>query len=670
MQFKNFKYTISCFYRALFCLLLFFILATNLSAAEKSGLSIITISYGDGRVALFWPPSPLFYSGGGWQLEDASSGKIVARWGAAELEQGIASFSVERQRKLRPFLAELRSQKNRKERGSQVAWLLIGAMSDFQAARKLGLGRVLDLVPKGKRSYRLVLLDKNNRPTGKKLISPAIDGWRASSQPEGVVNLRGESSSIGMELYWELSAKPSIPTPVFQVTRTDGNGKEILLTQEPLWLSPELEPGKSAFVDSLAPLETKLTYSVRLQDIFGRLSKPDLVTILNVDLEALKPPEKIKVKPGSNQVEISWLLKENPYTSGYVVERSRRSNGIYEVLTAKGLSRTTDDYLDKTAQGGFTYYYRVRSLGPRGDVGQAPNPVSVMVETAGLPSAPAKLRSEVKPTRVRLFWTPRALPVAGYIVEKKREHDKTWVRLNSSLMTLPQFDDPINLGDFGQRRYRVIAVAFGNQKSRPSDEITVHLPGHPPVPAPFFADIQSEGGGVKLTFHVSKPENSTDSLLIVRGNSGKDLGLVIARDIDSSQTIYEDRRVKPGENYWYALIALDKTGHRSKMSNKLFIVVGASEIPQPHQPRVKFVEKPFRRVRITFDQPQGYLRTAVMRKLVDGPWLTIVGDVAGVNEIVDADPPASGLIQYRIAYLDENHNWGPPSKSITLDLDR
>ncbi|MCK5681362.1 hypothetical protein KAI46_11190, partial [bacterium] len=353
-----------------------------------------------------------------------------------------------------------------------------------------------------------------------------------------------------------------------------------------------------------------------------------------------------------------------------VVERSRRSNGIYKVLTAKGLSRTTGDYLDTRAQGGFTYYYKVRSLGPRGDVGQAPNPVSVMVETTGLPPAPAELGAEVKPTRVSLFWTARALPVAGYIVEKKREHDKIWVRLNSMLVTLPRFNDPIDLGDYGQRRYRVTAVAFGNKKSQPSKEITVQLPGHPPVPAPFLADIQSQDGVVNLTFHASQPEDRTAGLLIIRGNSSNDLGLVIARDLDGSQTIYEDRLVKSGEDYWYALIALDKTGHRSKMSNKLFIVAGVSAIPTPHQPRAKFIEKPFRRVKITFEPPKGYLRTAVMRKLGDRLWITIAGDVAGVNEIVDADPPAFGLVQYRVAYLDESHNWGPPSKSITLDFGR
>jgi hypothetical protein len=50
--------------------------------------------------------------------------------------------------------------------------------------------------------------------------------------------------------------------------------------------------------------------------------------------------------------------------------------------------------------------------------------------------------------------------------------------------------------------------------------------------------------------------------------------------------------------------------------------------------------------------------------------VTIARDVAGVNEIVDADPPRSGSVQYRVVYLDESRQWGPPSKSVILDLGR
>ena len=673
LAFMNKKSALRSF---LCCLVLILALGADVMAAGKSTAGkakpgrMAVVSLGQGKVALLWPPVLSLYTGGGWQLQDVRSGKIVARWTAKDLERGLASLPAERRAKLRPFVAELRTMKDRKKAAEQVSWLLMGAMTDFKLARKLGMGCLLEAVPRGKRSYRLMLLNRKNKPTGRKMTSPAVDGWRAAPPPAPVVDLRGTSGSDGMELYWLRPEKQAVPTPVFQVSRKGEGGKEELLTPEPLWLPRGLDPEKPAFVDITAPLETRLTYTVRLQDVFGRLSTPASVTVLHADLDALRPPEKIKAEPGVNRVELSWELRDNPSTSGYAVERSRRRRGIYEVLTAKGLSRSTSRFLDKTAQGGFAYYYRVRSVGPRGDVGSPSEPVAVMVKTAGKPAAPADVKAEVSPTRIHLHWRPLPLPVAGYIIEKKTEKDDAWVRLNSSLATLSQFDDPVNLGDYGRRRYRVTAVAFGNQKSRPSREVVVQLPGRPPVPTPFLADVRADEGVIKLTFHASEPAGRTDHFLLVRGNSIEDVGLVIEKDLKGSETVYEDRLVKPGEDYWYALIAVDRDGRRSEMGNKLFVVAGSPEIPRPAQPAAKLLEKPFHRVKITFAEPAGYLRAAVMRKLDDGPWVTIARDVAGVNEIVDADPPRSGSVQYRVVYLDESRQWGPPSKSVMLDLGR
>jgi hypothetical protein len=84
---------------------------------------------------------------------------------------------------------------------------------------------------------------------------------------------------------------------------------------------------------------------------------------------------------------------------------------------------------------------------------------------------------------------------------------------------------------------------------------------------------------------------------------------------------------------------------------------------------VKFSVKPFRRVTVGFAKPPQFLRVAVMRKVGDQPWLTINRDIAGVTEIIDSDPPATGVISYRIVYLDESHHWGAPSKSIDISLD-
>ena len=638
-------------------------------ANQERKNTMMAIARDHDRVALFWPPAASMYTGGGWQLVDRTSGNTVATWDSRDLEKGLAAFPEPRREKLRSLFKQLRASTDKKERDSLTAWLLMGAMSDFKAACRLGMGVELNEVQPGRRTYRLYLTNAKGKRTGKSMTSMPVDSARITPLPEPVVSASGRSALNGIELYWQdPQKKAAIPAPLVRISRAGETGSAVELSEEPIWIDTARDPDKPAYIDTVAPLEAKLTYTIRRQDIFGRLSEPATVTVFNEDLAARTPPRQIRAEADELRVKLSWQPNDNPYTSGYVIERSRRANGIYEVITPKGLDRKTDTYTDTGVKGGFVYYYRVRAMGPRGDVGPAPDPVSVMVLTDGAPDRPGNLEARVEPTRVILSWKAMPLPVAGYIVEKRKKGEDAWVRINSRLATRPELEDPINLGDYGQRQYRVTAVAFGNARSRPSRAVTVSLPGHALVPPPLLTDASSEKGVVRLRFRAGKPVQRTDRLLLVRGNDARDQGLVIRDDLDGDSTEFEDSMVKPGEDYWYALIAVDRDGHRSAMGNKLFVIVASPEIPRPDRPEVRFESKPFRRVVISFDKPEGFLRAAVMRQVDDGPWVTIVRDLRGTDTTVDADPPLAGTVRYRLAYMDEAQAWGQPSEIAMIAL--
>jgi len=644
-------------------------MAGNGYAAHET--TITTVSFGDGRVAFFWPPSPLFYTGGGWLLKNVESGKVVARWGQEDLDRGLKKLSARQQEKLRPFLDKLKATRKNEDQSSMTSLLLMGGMSDFTAARVLGMGCILKKVAKGTHRYQLFLVDtKKKSHRYRELRSQAVDGYHATVPPPAVQHLRGQSGNNGVQLHWDQPEQTSglIPAPLVRISRAGETGPAVELSEEPIWIDTGRDTGKPAYIDSVAPLEAKLTYTIRRQDIFGRLSEPATVTVFNEDIAARTPPRQIRAEAGELRVKLRWQPNDNPYSCGYVIERSRRANGIYEVITPKGLDRKTDTFTDTGVKGGFVYYYRVRAMGPRGDVGPAPDPVSVMVLTDGAPDRPGDLKARIEPTRVILSWKAMPLPVAGYIVEKRKKGEDAWVRINSRLATRPELEDPINLGDYGRRQYRVTAVAFGNARSRPSSALTVSLPGHALVPPPLLTDAGSEKGVVRLRFQAGKPGQRTDKLLLVRGNDARDQGLVIMDDLDGDSTEFEDSMVKPGEDYWYALIAVDRDGHRSAMGNKLFVIVASPEIPRPDRPEVRFEGKPFRRVVISFDRPEGFLRAAVMRQVDDGPWVTIVRDLRGTDTTVDADPPLAGTVRYRLAYMDEAKAWGQPSRAATIKL--
>ncbi len=85
-------------------------------------------------------------------------------------------------------------------------------------------------------------------------------------------------------------------------------------------------------------------------------SKAAKAVVTNASLSA---PKSVKVKAAKSKVTVSWKAVTD--AEGYEVLRATKKNGTYEVVGTvdKG---TTKKYVDKTAEAGKTYYYKVRSV--------------------------------------------------------------------------------------------------------------------------------------------------------------------------------------------------------------------------------------------------------------------------------------------------------------------
>ena len=71
----------------------------------------------------------------------------------------------------------------------------------------------------------------------------------------------------------------------------------------------------------------------------------------------------------AGKIVVSWPTVQKPNLAGYVVERAFLFDGPYEALSAQSLPPGTSQYEDDAVRGGTTYYYRVRAVNSRGDLG-------------------------------------------------------------------------------------------------------------------------------------------------------------------------------------------------------------------------------------------------------------------------------------------------------------
>src|SRR5208283_1909575 len=106
------------------------------------------------------------------------------------------------------------------------------------------------------------------------------------------------------------------------------------------------------------------------------------------DFRALEPPEPVTTTAAAGKILVSWPAAKKPNLAGYLVERSLLYSGPFETLTAQALPTGSAQYEDATVRAGTTYYYRVRAVNSRGDIG---NPSSAAVAEAKNLDAPPKV---------------------------------------------------------------------------------------------------------------------------------------------------------------------------------------------------------------------------------------------------------------------------------------
>ena len=547
--------------------------------------------------------------------------------------------------------------------------------SDFAFAQAAGLARILTQVPAGAHSYSVRALNAGGQPIGAVLTTMAVDSATASPLPPPANNLRAQvAQPRGVALLWSPAPfDAKFPVIAYRVER-DGAGT---LTEPPLLLGSRWNEKAAQFVDVHAPEELELVYRVSSMDIFGRFSPP--ATIKATLPPSLVPPLEVKatVVPGMNQ--IIWSAAESVAVVGYLVERGMSNNGPFEALMDRSLPGTVLRYEDSNVDGGTTYYYRVRSISAAGNPGPPSITVFAQARNSTPPPPPADVHAELGADRVLVRWSAVPFRVAGYWIERNASGaDHLWHRLNERPWPEPQYEDH-QRGGYGGLNYRIVAIAYDNQESTPSAEVTVTVPDTTVPLPPIIMQTSGAGGKAAIDFMPSGNPGKSAQFLVVRSDRPDDPGLVIGDPLPGSARHYEDNFVSVGRHYYYRLYTLDAGGIRSEPTAMVTIRIGAGDIPVPSDPRVAFALHPTR-AEISFAPAPAGLAILIQVKAEGATaWTTLGGPIetaevesqsAGVSDasskFVDLDPPTDTRASYRILYQAADGSRGPASKEVPL----
>ena len=643
--------------------------ARNSAAQEASG-AIFAASDGKGQISLLWFPPPSQWPAGGWKLSDSSGQVIVPRIGIAD-PTALQALSVEDADAIR-HLPDVLSNRDSTPQQRQLFNIIgLRALTDPAYARALGIYWTLDKVAAGSRSYKVEGLDSAGKPTGLQLTSPAVDGNTATALPPAPDGVQVKSDERGVALFWSPPAENrQLPAIAYAVERDGGGQTNAAVTAKPIIPGVRWDAKIPLLLDRNAPPNEMLTYRVFSIDAFGRRSAPTSIRIFFPDFHALEPPQPVTAKADVGKIVVSWPAVQKPNLAGYLVERAFLSDGPYEALSAQALAPATAQFEDDTVQGGTTYYYRVRAVNSRGDLGEPSSASAAQAKNPGGPPKVEGLTADSGQSRIRLTWKPVVFPVAGYFVERRvvtgTASAEQWVRLNARVTPEPLYDDSLGLASDVTMEYRIVAVAFDNAEGPASNSVQVvvadrSIPEPPSITASSGADGKSQ-----LDFIPASPMDRSTQFLVLRSGSEGDLGVVIGDPLTGDARHFTDQYVSPGERYWYRLVAVGKNGNRSDPTRPVAIRVGSPQMAAPPAPSVKYTADPYPHFALQFQMPPAGLSLIVERQeQKDGGWIRIAGPMATDNA-TDNKVPSSGEVGYRIAYVSPDGRVGPTSAVVKI----
>jgi len=646
------------------------LLAVRVGVAQEASGALFAVSDGKGHISLLWFPPPSKWPAGGWKLSDSTGQVLVPKisMGDAAALQSLSVEDADAIRKLPDVLAK----PDPGAKGKQLINLIgLRAFSEPGYAKALGLSWSLDNVASGSRTYKVEGLDSTGKTTGVQLVSSAVDSAQATALAPAPAGVQVKVDERGVALFWEApSENRQLPVIAYAIERDGGGQSAAPVTAKPVIPGLRWDPKIPLVLDRNAPPNEMLTYRVFSLDTFGRRSAGTSIRIFYPDFHALEPPQPVTAAGGAGKIVVSWPAQQKPNLAGYIVERAFLYAGPYEALAAQALPPGTSHYEDATARGGTTYYYRVRSVNSRGDLGNPSSAAAAQSQNPGTPPKVEGLAADQGQTRVRLTWKPVDFPVAGYFVERRALTGsagvENWVRLNSHVMPEPLYDDYLGQSSDMKLEYRVLAVGFDNAESPASASVQVVLADLSLPDAPSITG--SSGADGKSVLNFVPADEKAAQFLVLRSGRADDLGVVIGDPLPGSARQFTDLYVSAGENYWYRLVAVDKNGNRSDPTPPVAIRVGAPPFPTPGAPTAQYAASPYPHVVLQLQQPPAGFSLIVERQ--DQPeqgWIRIAGPMAAQNA-TDNKPPASGSVRYRISYVAADGKVGPASTVVAVPI--
>lgn len=373
-------------------------------------------------------------------------------------------------------------------------------------------------------------------------------------------------------------------------------------------------------------------------------------------------PGNFKGVQEKQNVKLAWDNSEN--FMGCNIYRNGTKINTEPVMANLEKTGYQIGYVDANLAEG-SYSYVIKGITFLNTESQASAEIKMEVKDATPPSVVKGFKAERKNDEVVLVWqASKDKDLAGYNVLKSNDKGKTFVKVNSQLISDIKYVEKLEAGASGTFQYKIEAIDKSNNSSK-SNPVSVFSPDHQAPTMPKDVVSKSEKGKITLSWRANN-EKDLAGYRIYRGlKDDNENEMLLLNVTPQAQTNFVDTfNEKAGTKFIYKVTAVDKAYNESPQA-ALWV-----QLPDVVPPAAPFLhEATYERNQInlkwdaiTNDAILGY---DVYRVFEDREEKINREPLMSTN-FSDTENSKRGIIQYYIKAIDSAKLASKPSNKIAV----
>lgn len=546
-----------------------------------------------------------------------------------------------------------------------LANALITADMSFSTAQGMALAFRDQTVQPGKSYiYRLKLAQA---PSDTAFTTITTDKpWEAPS----VAGLYTEEGEHSVTIKWSKSANEAYYTAWWVEKSTDKGKTFTRLNREPLFVSGFGKDGAVNFyIDSLKTNYQPAQYRVIGITSWSDTGKPSaVVTGQGRDRTPPGGAEQIKATClAANKIKVTWkpVVNRNDL-AGWYIQRGNDPNGVFTNINAKPVAPDLTEFIDTEPFAFNNNFYKVIAVDTAGNMGTSFSALCYIIDSIA-PVRPHGLAGAVDTSGlVALSWDMGTEPdLRGYRVYMSHAPDREYRQLTTEPMLQNYFVDTISLHNLSEKiYYKVVAVDYRFNHSEYSEMLELKKPDLVAPVAPVFKGYQVKEKAISLRWANSSSKDAARLIIWRQTEQNNWAQCVSFKAPFPSQ--FTDTTIAAGQNYNYALEAIDDDGLYSGKSEPLSVETLANT-PVPVNLKVQYNATDHSN-HLEWQYPTQNCRFVVLRARGDEPlafWKSVNGEQRALTDAA----AAKGRYRYAVKALFNDGHESDYGNGVAIQVD-